>query len=432
MFITEFSARAEMNIVSKVDEKRTKYQELLGHLRRLWPDYAGSLLVMVIGSLGGLRNTGVPFLDDDGLLLAVRSNRAWLEYVKGDPVLNQRLNSVLLKKREDFLRMKTQDTVQRPFPVPGAFVRNSQKVVVRKPDDYIRHKEIYEEMLTQKSKSKKNGGKMKYLDDDGLLLAVRSNRSWLEHVKGDPVLNKRLNSVLLKKREDFLRMKTKDIIQRPLPVSGTFLRNSQKVVIKKPDDYLRHKEIYDEMLTQKTGSKKAGGKMKYLDDDGLLLAVRSNRSWLEHVKGDPVLNKRLNSVLMKKREDFLKMKTKDVIQRPLPVSGMFLRNSQKVVVRKPDDYLRHKEIYDEMLTRKTESKKAGGKMKSVKTHDSDRSPRDRILPAISQPAFGTVQHRIGPLEMLDDELVVSWCFPDEQLMVPIAVVSEQPFDERFV
>nr|CAH7717534.1 unnamed protein product [Callosobruchus chinensis] len=56
MFVIEFSAPAEVNIVSKEEEKRTKYQELLGQLRRLWPDYAVSLLVMVIGSLGGMRN----------------------------------------------------------------------------------------------------------------------------------------------------------------------------------------------------------------------------------------------------------------------------------------------------------------------------------------------------------------------------------------
>nr|CAH7735776.1 unnamed protein product [Callosobruchus chinensis] len=35
MFIIEFSAPAEVNIVSKEEEKRTKYQELLGQLRRL-------------------------------------------------------------------------------------------------------------------------------------------------------------------------------------------------------------------------------------------------------------------------------------------------------------------------------------------------------------------------------------------------------------
>nr|CAH7747813.1 unnamed protein product [Callosobruchus chinensis] len=57
MFVIEFSAPAGMNIVSKEEEKRTKYQELLGQLHRLWPDYAVSLLVMVTGSLGGMRNT---------------------------------------------------------------------------------------------------------------------------------------------------------------------------------------------------------------------------------------------------------------------------------------------------------------------------------------------------------------------------------------
>nr|CAH7719945.1 unnamed protein product [Callosobruchus chinensis] len=38
MFVIEFSAPAEVNIVSKEEKKRTKYQELLGQLRRLWPD----------------------------------------------------------------------------------------------------------------------------------------------------------------------------------------------------------------------------------------------------------------------------------------------------------------------------------------------------------------------------------------------------------
>nr|CAH7758643.1 unnamed protein product [Callosobruchus chinensis] len=40
MFIIEFSAPDEVNIASKEEEKRTRYQELLGQLRRLWPDYA--------------------------------------------------------------------------------------------------------------------------------------------------------------------------------------------------------------------------------------------------------------------------------------------------------------------------------------------------------------------------------------------------------
>nr|CAI5858942.1 unnamed protein product [Callosobruchus analis] len=45
MFVIEFSAPAEVNIVSKEEKKRTKYQELRGQLRRLCP-----------GSLGGLRS----------------------------------------------------------------------------------------------------------------------------------------------------------------------------------------------------------------------------------------------------------------------------------------------------------------------------------------------------------------------------------------
>nr|CAH7756697.1 unnamed protein product [Callosobruchus chinensis] len=57
MFVIEFSAPAEVNIVSKEGEKRTKYQDLLGQLRRLWADYTVSLLVMVMGFLGGMRNT---------------------------------------------------------------------------------------------------------------------------------------------------------------------------------------------------------------------------------------------------------------------------------------------------------------------------------------------------------------------------------------
>nr|CAH7713562.1 unnamed protein product [Callosobruchus chinensis] len=106
--------------------------------------------------------------------------------------------------------------------------------------------------------------------------------------------------------------------------------------------------------------------LRYLDDDGLLLAVRSNRSWLGYAKGDPVLSKRLNRALLKKREDFLKMKNQVIVQRPLPVSRTFIRNNQKAVIRKPDYYLRHKEIYDEMLAQDNKSKKTGGKMKSVR------------------------------------------------------------------
>nr|CAH7720770.1 unnamed protein product [Callosobruchus chinensis] len=77
-----FSAPAEVNIVSKEEEKRTKYQELLGQLRRLWPDYAVSLLVMVIGSLGGMRNTllsalrAIPVCRAAAHILAARMQKA--------------------------------------------------------------------------------------------------------------------------------------------------------------------------------------------------------------------------------------------------------------------------------------------------------------------------------------------------------------------
>nr|CAH7731154.1 unnamed protein product [Callosobruchus chinensis] len=82
MFVIEFSAPAEVNIVSKEEEKRTKYQELLGQLRRLWPDYAVSLLVMVIGSLGGMRNTllsalrAIPVCRAVAHILAARMQKA--------------------------------------------------------------------------------------------------------------------------------------------------------------------------------------------------------------------------------------------------------------------------------------------------------------------------------------------------------------------
>nr|CAI5845153.1 unnamed protein product [Callosobruchus analis] len=64
------------------EEKRTKYQELLGQLRRLWPDYTVSLLVMVIGSLGRMRNTllsalrAIPVCRAAAHILAARMQKA--------------------------------------------------------------------------------------------------------------------------------------------------------------------------------------------------------------------------------------------------------------------------------------------------------------------------------------------------------------------
>nr|CAH7766707.1 unnamed protein product [Callosobruchus chinensis] len=83
-FVIEFSAPAEVNVVSKKEEKRTKYQELLGQLRRLWPDYSVSLLVMVTGSLGGMRNTllsalsAIPVYHAATHILAARMQKAKL------------------------------------------------------------------------------------------------------------------------------------------------------------------------------------------------------------------------------------------------------------------------------------------------------------------------------------------------------------------
>nr|CAH7722533.1 unnamed protein product [Callosobruchus chinensis] len=93
MFVIEFSAPAEVNIVSKEEEKRTKYQELIGQLRRLWPDNAVSLLVMVIGSLGGMRNTllsalrAIPVCRAAAHILAARMQKADLETIIQGSVL---------------------------------------------------------------------------------------------------------------------------------------------------------------------------------------------------------------------------------------------------------------------------------------------------------------------------------------------------------
>jgi hypothetical protein len=64
--------------------------------------------------------------------------------------------------------------------------------------------------------------------------------------------------------------------------------------------------------------------------------------------------------------------------------------------------------------------------------DRDRRPRDRVLPAVLEPPFGSVQNRIGPLQMLQNELVVPRSLPQQELVVPVAVMREQPLQERVV
>ncbi|XP_039297358.1 uncharacterized protein LOC120354371 [Nilaparvata lugens] len=55
MYVIEFSAPAEGNIVTKEEEKQTKYHDLLMELRRLNPGYSVRMVVLIVGVLGGMR-----------------------------------------------------------------------------------------------------------------------------------------------------------------------------------------------------------------------------------------------------------------------------------------------------------------------------------------------------------------------------------------
>lgn len=57
IYVIEFSAPCETNIISKEEEKMTKYQELLLELRHIYPDYSVRMVVLIIGVLGGIRDT---------------------------------------------------------------------------------------------------------------------------------------------------------------------------------------------------------------------------------------------------------------------------------------------------------------------------------------------------------------------------------------
>lgn len=57
MYVIEFSAPAETNIVLKEEQKRTKYLDLLQELRQLHPGYSVKMVVLIIGCLGGIRPT---------------------------------------------------------------------------------------------------------------------------------------------------------------------------------------------------------------------------------------------------------------------------------------------------------------------------------------------------------------------------------------
>lgn len=56
-YIIELSAPAETNIVRKEEDKGTKYKDLLFGLRRLKQDHYVRLMVVIIGSLDGMRQS---------------------------------------------------------------------------------------------------------------------------------------------------------------------------------------------------------------------------------------------------------------------------------------------------------------------------------------------------------------------------------------
>lgn len=71
IFVIEFSAPAENNIVLKEEEKRTKYEDLLWELRRHYRGHAVKLVVLIIGVLGGMKGS---FTDNLKIVPACRQN----------------------------------------------------------------------------------------------------------------------------------------------------------------------------------------------------------------------------------------------------------------------------------------------------------------------------------------------------------------------
>lgn len=57
IYVIEFSAPAEPNVVQKEEEKQTKYQPLVFELKQLFPGHSVKIIVLIIGALGGIRNT---------------------------------------------------------------------------------------------------------------------------------------------------------------------------------------------------------------------------------------------------------------------------------------------------------------------------------------------------------------------------------------
>lgn len=84
MYVIEFSAPAETNVVAKETEKRTKYQDLLFELRKQYPEYSVKLIVLIIGVLGGAKPSllasikAIPACQRNAESLACRMQKAVL------------------------------------------------------------------------------------------------------------------------------------------------------------------------------------------------------------------------------------------------------------------------------------------------------------------------------------------------------------------
>ena len=63
IYVIEFSAPAETNITTKEEEKRLKYQPLLFELRQLHRGFKVKIVVLIIGSLGGMKQSFVSELE---------------------------------------------------------------------------------------------------------------------------------------------------------------------------------------------------------------------------------------------------------------------------------------------------------------------------------------------------------------------------------
>ena len=82
IFVIEFSCPAEININNKEIEKRDKYRDLIFELEKLYPGYKVKLVVLIIGSLGGMKPNfvkeleTVPVCRTQSVMLSCRMQKA--------------------------------------------------------------------------------------------------------------------------------------------------------------------------------------------------------------------------------------------------------------------------------------------------------------------------------------------------------------------